>query len=385
MKNSNSPLVTILTPTFNDEKYLPVLVKSVLSQTYQNWQWIIVDDGSTDGTPEFLSGLKDSRIITLRKENGDQLNALKHAIPYIKGDIVTMMHSDDSYVSEESVRSCVYEMQNSTVDGVYGDFIAIDKDGLETNLLKTLDYVDKSLAARTVVQMGNNFVGDPFFIRKEFFHSHIVKNYINRNIIYYFSYSEGDAPIRLKKVKPWYAYRVFSENYINSDIGKFVALSGQFRTVSSLIVAGVRPTLNVMFGYAGFRILRKLNIHACIGVIDGQRYGGLFFRYWQKDIVRHQYPDLLAKVAGAIAHSFACRGGRSAPLDMSGRVPDRAYGPADARTFFRHLQGGKLSVDWLSLLECNFDHIVVRTGEEKEKVACMLDFFSLQYPVIGRQ
>lgn len=385
MKNSNSPLVTILTPTFNDERYLPVLVRSVLSQTYQNWQWIIVDDGSTDGTPNVMSELRDSRIIALRKENGDQLNALKHAIPYIKGDIVTMMHSDDSYVSEESVQRCVDEMQDATVDGVYGDFITIDKDGLETGLLKTLDHVDDSLSARTVVQMGNNFVGDPFFIRKEFFHSHIVKNYINRNIIYYFSYSEGDKPIRLKKVKPWYAYRVFSENYINSDIGKFVALSGQFRTVSALIIAGVRPTLNVMFGYAGFRMLRKLNVHACIGKMNGWWYGRLFFGYWQKDIVRHQYPDLLAKVAGAIAHSFSCQGERSMPLDMSGRVPGRVYGPADARTFFRHFQGGDLSMEWLSLLGCNFDHIIVRTGEEEEKVACMLDFFSLQYPVIRKQ
>lgn len=384
MNNNSLPLVTILTPTFNDERYLPILAKSVLSQTYENWQWIIIDDGSSDGTADILSGLNDHRIIKLRKENGDQLNALRFAIPYIRGDHVTMMHSDDCYVSNDSVRECVLVLQDPAIDGVYGDFITIDKDGQVSGRLLTLDEIDETLAARTVVQMGNNYIGDPFFIRKELFFSHIVKNYINSNIIYYFPYADGEKSLRLKKIGPWYAYRVFSENYINSDIGKFVALSGQFRTVSYLISAGIRPFLNVMLGYAGFRILRKLNIYVCLGSVSKRRYGSLFFGFWQKDIVRHQYPDILVRVAGAIACSFACQGEESRPLDLSGRIPDCVYGPADARSFFRLFQSGELPAVWLELLDCHFDHIVVHTSEEAEKVASMLEFFSLQYPVIKK-
>lgn len=382
MNNNSLPLVSILTPTFNDERYLPILIRSVLSQTYENWQWIIIDDGSSDGTADILSGLSDPRIITLRKENGDQLNALRYAIPYIIGDVVTMMHSDDCYVSNDSIRECVHALQDSSIGGVYGDFITIDKDGLKSGLLPTLDEIDDALAARTVVQMGNNYIGDPFFIRKERFFSHVVRNYINRNIIYYFTYADGEKGLRLKKVKPWYAYRVFSENYINSDIGKFVALSGQFRTVSALISAGVRPSLNVMFGYAGFRILRKLNVHVCLWCVSKKRYGSLFFGFWQKDIIRYQYPDILARVAAAVARSFASEGEKSVPLDLSGKMPDHLYSPADARIFFRHYQEKRVPAVWMELLDRHFDHIVVHTNEEAAKVASMLEFFSLQYPVI---
>lgn len=374
------PLVTILTPTFNDERYLPVLMESVLAQTHANWQWIIVDDGSTDATPTILGAVRDPRIVVLRKENGDQLNALRHALPHVRGELVTMIHSDDAYVSTTSLADCVAALQAQELDGLYADFRTIDGEGHPTGWLQTLTTPDGALAERTVVHMGCNFLGDPFFVKRAAFDSHVVRNYIQQNTIYYFAYDSGEATLRLKKVSPWYAYRVFSENYIHSDIGKFVALSGQFRTVSRLINAGTCPALNVMLGYAGFRVLRKLDFHRPLPLLSPAAFGARFFACWRQDIARHGYPDILARIAAAIAHSYRCSGRMDAPLRLAA-TPEAVFEPADARAFFKALQAGSVPAEWLRLLECDFDHVVAGSEADAERVGRMLRFFSLQYPV----
>ena len=63
-------LVSIITPAFNSEKFITETIMSVLNQTYQDWEMIIVDDCSTDKTAEIIRSFqeKDSRIIYLRNE-----------------------------------------------------------------------------------------------------------------------------------------------------------------------------------------------------------------------------------------------------------------------------------------------------------------------------
>ena len=62
------PLVSIITPTYNHEKFIEQCVRSVLSQTYPNWEMIIIDDGSTDKTPEKIEQFKDDRIHYIRQK-----------------------------------------------------------------------------------------------------------------------------------------------------------------------------------------------------------------------------------------------------------------------------------------------------------------------------
>ena len=56
-------LVTIITPTYNHERYIDRCIESVISQTYSNWEQIIIDDGSTDKTAEIIAHYSDSRIV----------------------------------------------------------------------------------------------------------------------------------------------------------------------------------------------------------------------------------------------------------------------------------------------------------------------------------
>jgi glycosyltransferase involved in cell wall biosynthesis len=375
------PLVTLLTPTYNDAGHLPVLIGSVLGQDYANWEWIIVDDGSSDDTPRILEGLSDPRIRVLRKENDDQLNALAHARPHIRGDVVSMIHSDDEFVSSQSVSRAVEHLLQSGADGLYADFQTMDGQGRPTGELKTPDALTSALAARTVVQMGTNFVGDPFFVRRAAFDSHIVPNYISQNTIYYFDY-QGSNALRLVKTGSWYRYRVFAENYIRSDIGKFVALSGQFRTVSRLVNAGICPAVNVIGGYAWFRLARRLNLQMAWPRLAPGQFGSSFFGFWASDLNRHGYPELLATMARAIAHSYSVRGVQRRPRLWQPDPGLSGFGPADSRRFFREHEAGHVSDVSLSLLDQDFDHIVVRSELAREQVKGWLNFFSLQYPVV---
>jgi glycosyltransferase involved in cell wall biosynthesis len=375
------PLVTILTPTFNDAGHLPALIESVLGQSYANWQWIIVDDGSTDETPQILARLTDPRIRTMRKENDDQLNALAHALPHVRGEVVTLIHSDDSFVSSRSIAKAVEHLLRNGADGLYADFKKMDAAGNPTGTLKTPDAVTPRLGSLSVLHQGTNFVGDPFFARRAVFDSHIVPNYIRQNTIYYFDY-QGTATLRLEKTEPWYCYRVFGENYIHSDIGKFVALSGQFRTVGRLVDGGVRPGASVMAGYAGFRLARRLNVSLSWPRFGSEEYGARFFAFWARDLVRYGYPQLLVRIANAIAHSYGVRGKRGQPRTWTADTQLPAFGPADSRRFFRLYQAGSIPEGCLALLDQGFDHIVVRDEVAAQQAKGWLNFFSLRYPVV---
>lgn len=91
-------LISVLMPTYNVADYVEEAVNSILNQTYENFELIIVDDASTDGTFEILTALqaKDSRIKLYRNEvNSKICKTLNRALSYAKGDFIARMDGDD--------------------------------------------------------------------------------------------------------------------------------------------------------------------------------------------------------------------------------------------------------------------------------------------------
>lgn len=91
--------LTIITPTFNRLKTLKRLYQSLINQSNHNFQWLVVDDGSTDSTSVFFNQLisKKSKfsIKYIYKSNGGKASAINTAMSHIEGDIVTIVDSDD--------------------------------------------------------------------------------------------------------------------------------------------------------------------------------------------------------------------------------------------------------------------------------------------------
>lgn len=95
-----SVLLTVLTPTYNRAKLLPQLYKSLCAQTCQDFEWIVVDDGSADNTHEVVHSLQaecDSvfPIVYVRKENGGKHTAVNRGVKEAHGELTLILDSDD--------------------------------------------------------------------------------------------------------------------------------------------------------------------------------------------------------------------------------------------------------------------------------------------------
>ena len=106
-----NPLVSVIIPVYDVEPYLRRCLDSVVNQTYKNLEIILVDDGSTDSSPEICDEYAgaDSRIIVIHKENGGQAEARNKGIEAATGEYITFVDADD-YISSSYVNDLYKSM-----------------------------------------------------------------------------------------------------------------------------------------------------------------------------------------------------------------------------------------------------------------------------------
>lgn len=123
-----SILVSVIVPAYNVERFLPKCVDSLLSQTYDNLDIIIVDDGSTDKTGEIADqyAKQHENIRCIHKENGGLSDARNAGLKYVKGEYVVFFDSDDwveSNVIEDNLQLMINKDVKVVVWGYYADFV----------------------------------------------------------------------------------------------------------------------------------------------------------------------------------------------------------------------------------------------------------------------
>lgn len=114
--------VSIITPSFNQDKYIGQCVESVLSQSYRNLEHIIIDNLSTDGTRKVLSNYShDKRLKVISERDRGQGDAVNKGVRFSTGDIIIWLNSDDFLSSVEVVEQIVAIFQiDDKLDAVYG-------------------------------------------------------------------------------------------------------------------------------------------------------------------------------------------------------------------------------------------------------------------------
>lgn len=124
---NNNPLVSILSPCYNVEKYLPKCLDTIIGQTYSNLQIVLIDDGSKDGTWEIMQeyAAKDSRIEVYHQDNKGVATTRNNLLDKVKGDFVLFVDSDD-WVELTMVESLLGIQKQSDADIFVCDMVKND-------------------------------------------------------------------------------------------------------------------------------------------------------------------------------------------------------------------------------------------------------------------
>lgn len=119
VKSAHCPLVTLVVPIFHTEAYLPGCVESLLGQSYENLEILLVDDGSPDGCPALCDGYaaRDHRVRVIHKENGGLSSAREAGIRAASGEYLMVVDSDD-WIDPDTVGCCVAAALRDNADCV---------------------------------------------------------------------------------------------------------------------------------------------------------------------------------------------------------------------------------------------------------------------------
>jgi len=117
------PMISVIMPVYNGEKYLPEAIESILNQTYKNFEFIIINDGSTDRTEEIILSYKDDRIIYVKNEKNLQIvESLNKGINLAKGKYIARMDADDISLPKRLEKQIEF-MEKNTHVGVCGTWM----------------------------------------------------------------------------------------------------------------------------------------------------------------------------------------------------------------------------------------------------------------------
>ena len=117
--------LSIITVNYNNKEGLKKTVNSVLSQTYHDFEWIIIDGGSTDGSKEIIEQIKDNLAFWCSEPDKGIYNAMNKGIAKSKGDFVNFMNSGDCYFEKYTLEKVF--MEGVDADIIYGDWVKYSK------------------------------------------------------------------------------------------------------------------------------------------------------------------------------------------------------------------------------------------------------------------
>jgi len=123
------PLISVIMPVYNGEKFIRETIDSILNQTYQNFELIIVNDGSVDSTQQIIYGYEDKRIRLLNlTSNQGVANARNMGVDFSKGEFIAFIDSDDLYDLNKLQTQLDFLTCNPSVDVCSGYFVVLENE-----------------------------------------------------------------------------------------------------------------------------------------------------------------------------------------------------------------------------------------------------------------
>src|SRR5512146_3340633 len=146
-----NPLVSIVTPSYNQARFLEATLRSVLEQDYPSIEYLVVDGASTDGSVDIIRGYSDRLAWWVSEKGSGQSEAINKGCRRAKGEMIGWLNSDDIYL-QGAIKAAVRAFQAHPQAGlVYGDALAIDAEGREFNLMRARQYAIADLMAFNII------------------------------------------------------------------------------------------------------------------------------------------------------------------------------------------------------------------------------------------
>ncbi len=164
--------VSIITSVFNGKETIEQSINSVLSQTYKNIEYIVIDGGSTDRTQDVIQKYLSQITKIINIPDQGIYYALNKGIEESSGDIIGFLHADDFYTHDKIIQMVVSYMTKYNVDSCYGDLIYVAKN----NTKKIVRYWKSRILEDGLLKKGWMPPHPTFFVKKE-----IYNNYGNFN------------------------------------------------------------------------------------------------------------------------------------------------------------------------------------------------------------
>jgi len=203
-----SLLVSIIVPCYKQAQYLPETLQSVLDQTYENWECIIINDGSPDNTEEVALEWrqKDNRFIYLNKENGGVSSARNVGLNLAKGRYIQFLDGDDILENDKILNQVNFLEQNKTIDIVFSSnrfFFSNNNSNLfaihYTGIIPTIEISKNDSNQKEVLSMRNVCTICSSLYRRHVFEIVQFKNVIYEDWLFHFECSLNNFLFHFEK------------------------------------------------------------------------------------------------------------------------------------------------------------------------------------------
>lgn len=164
--------VSIITVSYNSDKTIEDAIKSVLSQTYPDIEYIIVDGGSIDGTIEIVNKHRDKIAKFVSEPDKGIYDAMNKGIKLAAGEIVGILNSDDFYADENAVKKIVEAIEKGKADVCWGDLVYVAKNNTD----KIIRFWKSSKYQEGKFRRGWHPPHPTFFVKKHIYEKYGVFN-----------------------------------------------------------------------------------------------------------------------------------------------------------------------------------------------------------------
>lgn len=158
--------ISIITATYNSGKTVGDTLKSVLAQTYYDYELLVVDGASKDNTLEVVKKMEplfEGRMRYISEPDKGIYDAMNKGIRMATGDVIGILNSDDFYTSDDALACIAWTLENEKVDAVYGDIHYVDDEDLK----KCVRYYSSKPFRRWMMRLGFMPAHPSFYCRKE--------------------------------------------------------------------------------------------------------------------------------------------------------------------------------------------------------------------------